>query len=55
MKLTVNAILLKMEEILGDRSTGIEHYLNIQHLQNSVASKKFARHLMWTKVTQKDG
>ena len=55
MKLTVNAVLLKIEEILGGRLTGIEHYLNTQHLQNSVASKKFARHLMWTKATQKDG
>jgi len=55
MKLTVNAVLLKIEEILGGRLTGIEHYLNPQHLQNSVASKKFARHLMWTKATQKDG
>ena len=52
MKLTVNAVLLKIEEILGGRLTGVEHYLNTQHLQNSVASKKFARHLMWTKATQ---
>ena len=55
MKLTVNAVLLKIEKILGGRLTGIEHYLNTQHLQNSVASKKFARHLMRSKATQKDG
>ena len=55
MKLTGNAVLLKIEEILGGRLTGIEHYLNTQHLQNSVASKKFARHLMRSKATQKDG
>ena len=55
MKLTVNAVLLKIEEILGGRLTGIEHYLNTQHLQNSVASKKFARHLMRNNAIQKDG
>ena len=55
MKLTVNAVLLKIEEILGVRLTGIEHYLNTQHLQNSVASKKFARHLMRNNATKKDG
>mgnify|MGYP000597619803 CR=1 FL=1 len=55
MKLTVNAVLLKIEQILGVRLTGLEHYLNAQHLQNSVASKKFARHLMKNNATQKDG
>ena len=51
MKLTVNAVLLKIEEILGGRLTGIEHYLNTQLLQNSVTSKKFARHLIRSKAT----
>ena len=55
MKLTVNAVLLKIEKILGGHLTGIEHYLNTQHLQNSVASKKFARHLMRNKATQQNG
>ena len=46
MKLTVNAVLLKIEEILGGRLTGIEDYLNEPARQNSPASAAFVRRLL---------
>ena len=46
MKLTVNAVLLKIQEILGVRLARIDDYLNAPHLQVSAASKAFARDLM---------
>lgn len=54
MKLTANAVLLKIQEILGVRLAKIDDYLNAQHLQNSAASKAFARQLMKRNSAHKD-
>ncbi len=54
MKLTVNAVLLKIQEILGVRLAGMDDYLNARHLQHSAPSKEFARQLMRRNAAQKD-
>jgi len=53
MKLTANAVLVKIQDILGVRLTGIYDYLRAEGLQNSVAGKAFARQLMGRSAARK--
>jgi hypothetical protein len=53
MKLTANALLVKIQDILGVRLTGIYDYLRAEGLQNSVAGKAFARQLMGRSAARK--
>ena len=54
MKLTANAVLLKIQEILGVQLAGIDSYLDAAGMRNSAASKAFARQLMKRNAAQTD-